>query len=162
MNKQDKQYSNDEITVFWKPSKCVHATICFRELIEVFNPRKRPWVDMNGASTSRIIEVVNKCPTQALSYMYNKDVVNKSAYNTSNPDEITPEDVLAKQMNNECADARISIMKNGPILVEGDFKIIDHDGIELNQSLMTSFCRCGNSRSQPFCDGSHRKTGFKD
>ena len=162
-NKQNKQYSNDEITVFWKPSKCVHATICFRELIEVFNPRKRPWVNMNGASTEKIIEVVNKCPTQALSFEYNKDIINKPSKNNSgSQDELTPEDIISLNMKVACPGARISIMKNGPILAEGEFKIIDHDGNELKPSLMTSFCRCGRSRNQPFCDGTHRKAGFKD
>lgn len=163
MNGQDKQYRNEEITVFWKPSKCVHATICFRELIEVFNPRKRPWVNMNGAPTGKIIEVVNKCPTQALSFKYNSDViVHKADNNSGNQDEITPEDIRLKDKEEIFAVAKISVMKNGPILVEGEFTIIGHDGDELNPKLMTSFCRCGYTRSQPFCDGTHRKAGFRE
>ncbi|NMB71943.1 MAG: hypothetical protein GYA22_07330, partial [Bacteroidales bacterium] len=71
MDKHDRTYTNGEITVFWKPGKCIHATTCYRELIEVFNPRKRPWVNMQGAPTERIIEVVDKCPTQALSWQWN-------------------------------------------------------------------------------------------
>ena len=49
--KNDRDYSNGEITVFWRPAKCTHVTTCFNELIEVFDPSKRPWVNMNGAST---------------------------------------------------------------------------------------------------------------
>ena len=74
MDKHDRNYTNGEITVFWKPGKCIHATTCYRELIEVFNPRKRPWVNMDGASSEEIIRVVKMCPTQALSYAYNKDL----------------------------------------------------------------------------------------
>ena len=74
MDKTDRKYTNGEITVFWQPKKCIHATTCYRELIEVFNPRKRPWVNMDGASTEEIIRVVKLCPTQALTYKYNKDI----------------------------------------------------------------------------------------
>jgi CDGSH-type Zn-finger protein len=53
-------------------------------------------------------------------------------------------------------------MKDGPIVVEGSFKIIGANDETLKPASMTSFCRCGNSRSMPYCDGTHRKTGFTD
>ncbi len=59
-------YSNDEITVVWKPQLCIHATNCFRELPTVFKPLRRKWVDVNGASSERIQEQVMRCPSGAL------------------------------------------------------------------------------------------------
>ncbi|MBN1182736.1 MAG: CDGSH iron-sulfur domain-containing protein [Bacteroidales bacterium] len=53
-------------------------------------------------------------------------------------------------------------MKDGPIVVQGDFKIIKQDGTEFKKVSMTSFCRCGHSNNMPFCDGTHRKKGFQD
>jgi uncharacterized Fe-S cluster protein YjdI len=158
-----RYYSNEDITVFWIPSKCSHATTCFRELIEVFNPRKRPWVNMQGASTDRIIAVVDKCPTMALSWKYNKDIKDyKINANSEAPEEITPEDIYKSIEQEKKPGANISLIKNGPILVEGTFKIISQDGNELKSVIMTSFCRCGKTKAQPFCDGTHRKVGFKD
>ncbi len=160
-NPNDRQYSNDDITVFWKPAKCIHATTCFRELIEVYNPRNRPWVNMKGASTEKIIEVTNKCPTQAIYWKYNKDLDESTNIPQDYKDEVTPETIHLSDKTAEPS-AKISIMKDGPILVDGDFEAIDSDGKKLKAMIMTSFCRCGHSRAQPFCDGMHRKVGFGD
>lgn len=160
-NPNDRQYTNGEITVFWKPSSCIHATTCFRELIEVFNPRNRPWVNMNGASTDKIIEVTNKCPTQAITWKYNKDIEEAPDLSQDYSTEITPETIVQSEPEKK-TDGKITIMRNGPILVEGQFQIFDGENNELKSMIMTSFCRCGGSRSQPFCDGTHRKIGFTD
>ncbi|MFP4061117.1 MAG: (4Fe-4S)-binding protein [Bacteroidales bacterium] len=149
MDPSDREYKNEDITVYWKPGKCIHATTCYRELIDVFNPRKRPWVNMKGAPTERIIEVVKKCPTQALSFSYNDDKKNAEL---TQPGEHETED---KQP------AKIQVMKDGPLVVEGYFKITGTEGQQMKSLKITSFCRCGNSRSMPFCDGSHRIAGFK-
>jgi CDGSH-type Zn-finger protein/uncharacterized Fe-S cluster protein YjdI len=161
-NPNDREYTNGEITVFWKPSKCIHATTCFRELLDVFNPRKRPWVNMNGASTEKIIEVTNKCPTQAIAWKYNSDLDHDPLRTRgASVEEKTPETVYEEKEKGSHA-VKISIMRNGPILVEGDFTVIGADGNELRTMFMTSFCRCGQSQKQPYCDGTHRKTGFQD
>ncbi|MFZ5940035.1 MAG: (4Fe-4S)-binding protein [Bacteroidota bacterium] len=156
---RNRQYTNGEITVFWKPAKCIHATTCFRELLEVFNPGKRPWVNMKGAPTRRIIEVVNKCPTQALIWKYNRDLDTHTIdySDAAGVEEITPDSIDEDPSGKP---VRIQIMKDGPIVVEGDFRIIGTGGNELKSMMMTSFCRCGHSRNMPYCDGTHRKVGF--
>ena len=63
-----KRYSNGEITVIWQPSLCEHSTICFRGLPQVFDPRRRPWVVLEGTDTETIVQQVEKCPSGALSY----------------------------------------------------------------------------------------------
>ncbi len=63
------KYSNDDITVVWKPKLCIHSCLCWKQLGEVFNPRERPWVKMEGATTQQIAEQVNHCPSGALSYI---------------------------------------------------------------------------------------------
>ncbi len=74
MNDITKHYTNDEVTVIWKPGICMHSGICFSGLIEVFDPGVRPWVNMQGAATDQIIEQVKKCPSGALSFKMNSDL----------------------------------------------------------------------------------------
>jgi uncharacterized Fe-S cluster protein YjdI len=154
MDPNNREYKNDDITVSWRPAKCIHATTCYRELIEVFNPRKRPWVDMEGAPTEKIIEIVDKCPTNALTYKWNNEEKNTETEKKAKVDEIPDTTEL-----NEPVD--IQIMKDGPVLVQGNFKIFNAVGKEIKSINITSLCRCGNSIMMPFCDGSHRMVGFK-
>ncbi len=156
MDPQDRDYSNDEITVHWRASKCIHATICYRELIEVFNPRKRPWVNMEGAPTEQIIDIVKKCPTEALSYDWN-DPSRKS----DKPGKSLAEE--AKKIPAQEAQAvSIKLMKDGPLQVSGKFSITDMDGKIIDSQDPAFLCRCGGSDKKPFCDGSHRKVGLRD
>ncbi|MNF24996.1 OsmC-like protein [compost metagenome] len=64
-------YSNDEITVVWKPEFCQHSLRCWTQLPEVFNPKIKKWIDPNGAPSETIIEQVLQCPSGALRYFYN-------------------------------------------------------------------------------------------
>lgn len=157
MEKSDREYSNGEITVFWKPGKCIHATTCYRELNEVFNPRNRPWVNINGAPTLDIIKVVKKCPTKALDWKWN-DAARQKEEEENEKAKVETESLV----NAEEKPTQVNIMKDGPILIQGKFVIYGEEGNILKTLSMTSLCRCGNSRMLPFCDGSHRKHGFKE
>jgi 3-phenylpropionate/trans-cinnamate dioxygenase ferredoxin subunit len=54
----------------------------------------------------------------------------------------------------------ITIRENGPYLVEGEFKLVDHAGNEVPLK-KRALCRCGGSTTKPFCDGTHSKIGFQ-
>ena len=60
------KYSNTEVTILWQPDKCIHSAICFKGLPAVFDPRKKPWITPDQASTQAIVEQVKKCPSGAL------------------------------------------------------------------------------------------------
>lgn len=117
---------------------------------------------MKAAPTSKIQAVVDKCPTQAISWKYNKDLSPAElSGEVSHDEEITPDDLLEKPVEEANNGVTISVMKQGPLLVEGDFRVIGPEGNELRTMIITSFCRCGHSRAQPYCDGTHRKVGFE-
>ena len=62
-----KEYTNGEVTIVWKQDVCIHAAECAKNLPRVFNPRERPWIRPENATSELIIEVVNKCPSGAIS-----------------------------------------------------------------------------------------------
>lgn len=56
----------------------------------------------------------------------------------------------------------IKVRDDGPYKVSGPVRVLDATGRELlipaGESL--ALCRCGESRDKPFCDGSHKRSGF--
>lgn len=66
-----KEYSNGEVTIVWKPELCIHSAICAKGLPQVFQPRDKPWIKQNGATSDEIMNQVNKCPSGALSFYKN-------------------------------------------------------------------------------------------
>ncbi|MBU8891505.1 MAG: CDGSH iron-sulfur domain-containing protein [Bacteroidales bacterium] len=107
---------------------------------------------MKGASTEKIIEIVEQCPTDALTFTREKNP-NKNIKNKEEKIEIK-EDIVPP--------AKIQILKNGPALISGNFTISDINGSKLAQANNVALCRCGKSSTMPFCDGTHNKTGFQE
>lgn len=139
-----KEYSNGELTIVWQSGLCIHSAACWRGehgLPEVFNPREKPWIKPEGATTERIIEQIKKCPSGALSYYMNN------------------ENQITENINSENL---VEVSKNGPLLVHGSITVKDKAGNSTPKNKVTAFCRCGASANKPYCDGSHRKIEFKD
>lgn len=65
---EEKEYTNGEITVIWKPEACAHSGNCVRGLSEVFKPGERPWIRIGKASSEEIKRTIDTCPSGALSY----------------------------------------------------------------------------------------------
>lgn len=62
-----KEYSNGEITILWQPEKCIHAGVCVKTLPQVYNPKEKPWLKPENATSTELIDQVSKCPSGALS-----------------------------------------------------------------------------------------------
>ena len=58
----------------------------------------------------------------------------------------------------------ITINTNGPIIIpvaDVVLKAADGSEIPLPSGAAIALCRCGQSSSKPFCDGTHKPSGFK-
>lgn len=133
-----KRYSNGEITVIWKPDLCCHSTICYTELPSVFEPSSRPWIKPHNAKTEQIIKTVKACPTEALSFEYNK--AEQPSGDHPEPDE----------------KVIVHLIKNGPVKIKAPSIVTDENGEEHVFEKSVAICRCGKSANHPFCDGTHR------
>lgn len=67
-----KEYSNGDITIILQPEKCTHSGVCVRTLPKVYNPKERPWIKPENATTEELKNQINNCPSGALSYRENK------------------------------------------------------------------------------------------
>lgn len=53
---------------------------------------------------------------------------------------------------------RISVERDGPLLVEGPVTVVGEDGTEVTSDRFTvAVCVCRRSRTYPWCDTSHRR-----
>lgn len=139
MKEITKKYTNEEMTILWQPSKCIHSAVCVKMLPKVYDPKARPWMTMENATTDELKPQVDKCPSGALSYFMND----------------------AKQKEEEImSELKIDIIDNGPLMVHGNIVVCDSKGNKASKENRTAFCRCGHSENKPYCDGAHKAHDF--
>ncbi len=63
-----RKYCKGKLTVFWDSEKCMHSGMCDGQLPQVFDPTRRPWVNLDAADVDTIMHVIDTCPSGALSY----------------------------------------------------------------------------------------------
>jgi uncharacterized Fe-S cluster protein YjdI len=135
-----KSYTNNEIKVLWNADLCIHSANCVNGLNAVFNPKQKPWINMQAASTEKIINAVNNCPSGALTYKW--------------------KDEMEEEKQNEQSSVKIQVNEGGPYLVKGSVLVVDKDGSETVKEGTIALCRCGGSQNKPYCDGSHKNIEF--
>jgi len=54
----------------------------------------------------------------------------------------------------------IEVTENGPLVIEGEIRLLDPQEEPVSIEVSATLCRCGQSKNKPFCDGSHETTGF--
>lgn len=120
--------------VKWSPDKCIHSAKCWHGLPKVFNPKRKPWIDLQQGEDESIINQVKACPSGAISLTNEKSEIMEKT--------------------------KLTLAKDGPILIQQDLIICKEDGSEEIKKGPTALCRCGASSTKPFCDGTHKKVDF--
>ena len=135
-----REYRTARITVEWRAERCIHSANCIRALPRVFDPRRRPWVDVAAADADEIERAVLRCPTGALQYVRHDGAAQEAP---DAPTTLTP-------------------IRNGPLYVRGDVEVRGLDGHPIRTGTRVSLCRCGLARQVPFCDNTCRTTRWRE
>jgi CDGSH-type Zn-finger protein/uncharacterized Fe-S cluster protein YjdI len=132
-------YRAQAIEVSYDVGRCIHAAECVRSLPQVFDPKAKPWINPEAADADAVATAIHRCPTGALHYE------RRDQGEAESPD---PENL-------------VSLAVNGPLYLRGRVHVLEAAGKLLLEDTRVALCRCGASKSKPFCDNSHQKSGFE-
>ena len=89
---------------------------------------------------ARIMSMIERCPSGALSYSLERDGENLE------PD----------------LPVEIAVTRDGALWVSGGIPVERADGKPLEVRNRVTLCRCGDSANKPLCDGTHKENGFSE
>jgi uncharacterized Fe-S cluster protein YjdI/CDGSH-type Zn-finger protein len=136
-----RDYEGPGITVHWDSDLCIHSERCVNGAPSVFDRASRPWVNAAALPADQVAEVIDRCPSGALTYTRTEAPVRETAVVVRQTASITPE-------------------VDGPYVVVGPLTLIEADG-GTRELIRATLCRCGQSANKPFCDGTHHVVGFR-
>jgi CDGSH-type Zn-finger protein/uncharacterized Fe-S cluster protein YjdI len=134
-----KRFEGTSVDVEWDGRLCIHMGECGRADNDLFVAGRKPWCQPDLVQIRDVTEVVERCPTGALTYS-RKD---------GNAEKAAPENTLF-------------VCSNGPLYVRGELAIEGAAEDAPGLAFRAALCRCGQSKNKPFCDNSHESAAFVD
>jgi len=127
-----QRYDGKEINIIFNRSICAGAGTCVRNFPNIYKNASENWIFPDNDSLREGIKSVIQCPSGALSYELNGNVISKG-YD----------------------DIKISVIPKGPLNIQGKVSLdVDKWSTNANKE-QYSLCRCGASINKPFCDYTH-------
>lgn len=127
------------LTIHDNRGLCAHAGRCTDNLSSVFKLGEEPWIDPNGATAEKIIEVISMCPSGALSYSLD-----------------------GVERRDRGGDPMFGYVPGGPYVVAGGCDLVGEELPEGGTTDHLALCRCGESQNKPFCSGKHWYVTFDE
>lgn len=123
-----------KLTVRFDGQRCIHSRFCVTGAPLAFRANVQgPWIDADADQVDRLVEVAHACPSGAITY----------ERHDGGEAETAPPVNLAR------------VMENGPIALRGKL-LLQGQPIGFRAVM----CRCGQSKTKPYCDGSHTAAAF--
>jgi CDGSH-type Zn-finger protein/uncharacterized Fe-S cluster protein YjdI len=123
-----------KLTLIYEGKKCIHSRFCV-----TWGPRaflanvEGPWIHPDAMDVEGLVEIAHVCPSGAIRYRRND----------GKPDERAPTVNL------------LSVRESGPYAIRADLAVAGEPA-----GFRATLCRCGASKSKPYCDGSHKEIAF--
>ena len=128
-----------KVTISYTPVLCGHIGACQKLHKAVFDPSKKPWVQVENGTIDGIKSVVEACPSGAL-----RLAIGSEGEHHIDSDEVS-----------------VTIEKNGPYVVKNTELEAEFSGAGASMQEYI-LCRCGHSKNKPFCDGTHHDIKWRD
>lgn len=124
----------EDLTLVVNMKRCIHSRHCVTGAPKTFIANvKGPWLHPDETGAALLVAIAHDCPSGAIGYRGKGDI----------PDEVAP------QVN------MMRVRENGPNAIHAPLIVAGKpDGFR------ATFCRCGQSKNKPYCDGSHHEGGF--
>ena len=132
-----RRFHGTDVVMTDDHSLCTHAGYCgdrFTNVWRMLGETGDPEI------RTRLQHMVELCPSGTLAWAPDDDA-----------DEVEPS-----------FDPSVAISDDGPIWVRGGVPVVGPEGEVYETRNRQTLCRCGRSRNKPFCDGTHKATGFTD
>ena len=72
-----------------------------------------------------------------------------------------PATLPSEPLEERGGELQVEPLEDGPLSISGPLEICSGTGRTVSRSNSARLCRCGASSNKPFCDGSHRRIGFR-
>jgi len=124
------------VTITFDGARCIHSRNCVLSRPDVFVPNvKGDWIFPDRATPEDAMRIGINCPSGAIRVEMNDGSASSDAPVIVNT---------------------VRVRENGPLAIEGELQL---RGEPLSNARAT-LCRCGQSKTKPWCDGSHAAAGF--
>jgi CDGSH-type Zn-finger protein/uncharacterized Fe-S cluster protein YjdI len=118
----------------FEAKKCIHSRHCVLDRPDVFMPNVQgEWIKPDNGTPEALLRLALNCPSGAISV-----------------ERLDGGDQEAPPLVNTA-----HVRENGPLALHGELAIAGQP-----PCLRATLCRCGQSKSKPYCDGSHTAARF--
>jgi CDGSH-type Zn-finger protein/uncharacterized Fe-S cluster protein YjdI len=114
---------------------CIHSRYCVTGAPKTFIANvEGPWLHPDESDPELLVGIAHDCPSGAIGYKGKGEISEETA----------------PQVN------MMRVRENGPNAIHAPLVVAGNpDGFR------ATFCRCGQSKNKPYCDGSHHDAGFE-